>query len=309
MRKPLISIISINYNSLEVTCEMLDSVRENSYKNVEIIVVDNASKKCPESFLNEHYPEAKVIISKENLGFAGGNNLGIKESKGEYFFFLNNDAVLTNGALEQMLELFDTNKKLGVVSPKICYFKNDLTQNEDLIQYAGTTFVHPVTARNRTIGEKELDKNQFTTAAETAYAHGCAMLVKEEVLTKVGMMPEDFFLYYEELDWCEQIRKAGFEIYVEPNAKVYHKESYSVQKISALKTYYINRNRILFMRRHRSSMELAGFFAFLTFFTIPKNALILLLKRDFINLKAFFRAINWHLTEGRNIEKPEPLFV
>lgn len=301
---PLISIISINYNSIEVTCEMIDSVRTNSYKNVEVIVVDNASKECPKEFLNTNYPEVKVITSKENLGFAGGNNLGIRESNGTYFFFLNNDAVLTNGALEKMLALFESNPKLGIVSPKICYFRSDTQSKEDLIQYAGTTMVHPVTARNETIGEKELDRNQYTVAKETAYAHGCAMLVKQEVLTKVGMMPEDFFLYYEELDWCEQIRKAGFEIYVEPNAKVYHKESYSVQKISALKTYYINRNRILFMRRHRSNKELAGFYFFLTFFTIPKNALVLLLKRDFVNFNAFFRAIKWHLTEGKNIQKP-----
>jgi GT2 family glycosyltransferase len=304
---PLISIISINYNSLEVTCEMLDSVRVNSYKNVEVIVVDNASKECPKEFLNANYPEAKVIRSEDNLGFAGGNNIGIRESNGEYLFFLNNDAVLTNGALEKMLALFESNPKLGIVSPKICYFKSDVASDEDLIQYAGTTMVHPVTARNQTIGEKELDKNQYTTAKETAYAHGCAMLVKEEVLTTVGLMPEDFFLYYEELDWCEQIRKAGYDIYVEPNATVYHKESYSVQKISALKTYYINRNRILFMRRHRSTTELAGFYFFLTFFTIPKNALTLLLKRDFVNFKAFFRAIKWHLTEGKNIQKPAPI--
>ena len=280
---------------------MIESVRANSYKNVEVIVVDNASKVCPKEFLNTNYPEVKVISSDKNLGFAGGNNLGIKASNGEYLFFLNNDAVLTDGALEKMLALFDSNPELGVVSPKICYFKNDEEVKEDLIQYAGTTQVHPITARNQTIGEKELDKNQYTEARQTAYAHGCAMLIKEEVLTTVGMMPEDFFLYYEELDWCEQIRKAGYDIYVEPNAKVYHKESYSVQKISALKTYYINRNRILFMRRHRTNKQLAGFFLFLTFFTIPKNALMLLLKRDFANFKAFFRAINWHLTEGKNL--------
>ncbi|MFT6357046.1 MAG: GT2 family glycosyltransferase [Saprospiraceae bacterium] len=287
---------------------MLDSVRVNSYKNVAIIVVDNASRECPKVFLKANYPEVKVIRSEENLGFAGGNNIGIRESNGEYFFFLNNDAVLTNGALEKMLALFDSNPKLGIVSPKICYFKSDISSDEDLIQYAGATMVHPVTARNQTIGEKELDKNQYSVAKETAYAHGCAMLVKKEVLIKVGLMPEDFFLYYEELDWCEQIRKAGYEIYVEPNATVYHKESYSVKKNSALKTYYINRNRILFMRRHRSAKELAGFYFFLAFFTIPKNALMLLLKRDFINFKAFFRAINWHLTEGRKIQKPVSIF-
>ena len=303
-QQPLVSIISINFNSLEVTSEMIDSVLNNSYKNIELIVVDNASKECPKQFLETNYPEVKVILSKENLGFAGGNNLGIRACNGKFILFLNNDAVLTDGCIERMLALFKQRPNLGIISPKICYFNTANAPQKDLIQYVGTTAVHPITARNKTIGEGELDCDQFTHPTPTAYAHGCAMMIKEEILTEVGMMSEDFFLYYEELDWCERIRQAGYEIFVEPNAKVYHKESYSVQKISALKTYFINRNRILFMRRHRRPWELVGFYIFLMFFTIPKNAIRLLVNRDFANFKAFFKAIYWHFTEGKTITKP-----
>lgn len=310
--KPLVSIITVNYNGLEVSCEMLDSVRRNSYSNLEIIVVDNASEKSPKNHLNKHYPEVKVIESKENLGFAGGNNLGIRKAQGDYLFFLNNDAELTDGAVESMLSVFENDPKIGVVSPKICFHNGESVHKSgspsfDILQYVGMTNVHFLTARNRTIGSLETDKNQYKNIAKTAYAHGAAMMVKREVIERVGMMPEEFFLYYEELDWCEQIRRAGYKIYVQPNAKIYHKESISVGKFSTLKTYYINRNRILFMRRNRQNWQVACFCLFLLIFTIPKNSLLYILKGDFANLKAFWRAIFWNVkdrfAQNRNILK------
>jgi GT2 family glycosyltransferase len=294
---PLITIITVNYNQLQFTCALLDSIRRNSYKNVETYVVDNASKENPAAHLAEYYPEVKVIVSKENLGFAGGNNLAVKEAEGDYLFFINNDAELTDGCLEKLIALYDARPKLGMVSPLICYYK-DMHPNElDLIQYAGTTPVHPVTARNRTIGEKELDKGQFSAAMQTAYSHGAAMMVKKEVLTTVGLMANDFFLYYEELDWCARIKKAGYEIFIEPNAKIYHKESVSVGPMSTLKTYYLNRNRIYFMRRNMGILPLIGFFFFLILFTIPKNVIVFALKGKISHLKAFLKAVWWNVKD------------
>ena len=301
-KTPLISIISVNYNGLDVTCEMIESVRKNSYSNFEIIVVDNASKESPKAYLNKHYPEVKVIESKENLGFSGGNNLGIEICKGDYIFLLNNDAELTNEAMESMLTLFEQVSNLGVVSPKICFYKGESDKNSDsasfdLLQYVGTTPVHNLTARNETIGYLENDKNQYQNPKPTAYAHGAAMVLKREVIEEVGMMPEEFFLYYEELDWCEQIRRAGYEIYVQPTAKIYPKESISVGKFSTLKTYYINRNRILFMRRNRQDWQVAVFCLFLIFVVLPKNSFQFILKRDFKNLKSFWSALGWNLKD------------
>ncbi|MEO1264007.1 MAG: glycosyltransferase family 2 protein [Bacteroidota bacterium] len=299
--KPLISIISVNYNELEVTCEMIESIRNNSYSNVEIIVVDNASRKNPEAYLKKHYPEVKFIRSEKNLGFAGGNNLGIQESTGDFLFFLNNDAELTSGALETLLEVFVKFPRAGVASPKICYYIARPSSGPDVIQYVGATHVNSFTARNSILGEGEDDNGQYRQLKRTAYAHGAAMMVPRKVISKIGMLPEDFFLYYEELDWCEQMKRAGFEVFVEPNAKVYHKESYSVNKVSALKTYYLNRNRILFMQRNRSGLQLAAFGVFLLFFTIPKNTLLFVLKNDWVNLKAFYQAILWHLQKPKKL--------
>ena len=297
----LISIISINYNSLDVTCEMIESVRRQDYKHVEVIVVDNASDENPESYIRERFPEVIFIRSEHNLGFSGGNNLGIQVASGDFLFFLNNDAELTDGCLESLHALFQRFPRAGIASPKICYYNAEPGSQPDVIQYAGTTHVHPLTARNSTFGQGAIDNGQFPVASTTAYAHGAAMMVPRKVIDRVGKMPEVFFLYYEELDWSEQIRRAGYEVYIEPNAKVYHKESYSVAKINALKTYYLNRNRILFVRRNRSLVQLAIFSVFFTLVTFPKNVLSYILKGEIAQLKSFLKAISWHFSTAENI--------
>ena len=296
MRKqPLISIITVNYNGLALTTELLNSIRRISYTNIEIFVVDNASHENPQSFLAQHYPEVQCIRSEQNLGFAGGNNLAVHQAKGDFLFFINNDTEMTEGCLNRLITTFDSQPKAGLVSPMICYFNESKTVKSDLIQYAGMTQVHALTARNATIGEKKLDKGQFSEPQKTAYGHGAAMMIRREVIEKSGVMFNDFFLYYEELDWCERIRKAGFEIWIEPRAKVYHKESASVGALSTLKTYYLNRNRIYFMRRNFSGLPFFGFSLFLTFVTIPKNILLFLLRGQFDHAKVFLKAVFWNV--------------
>lgn len=304
---PLVSLITINYNSLEVTTEMLDSVRKLQYPNLEVIVVDNASTENPELTLKTKYPEITFIRSEKNLGFSGGNNLGIKASSGEFLYFINNDTELIEGSIELLLDLFKKVDNLGAVSPLIYHHPEVHDNSGELIQYAGTTPVNPMTARNQTIGEGEIDTGQFDHPYPTAYVHGAAMMIPRKVVEKVGMMPEEFFLYYEELDWSEQIRNQGFQIYVEPRAKIYHKESVSVGKMSTLKTFYLTRNRILFTRRNQSGFNILLFSLFLIFFTIPKNLILYLIKGEWSHAKVFLKAIFWHLkSESKNAFNPLP---
>lgn len=294
-KQPLISLITVNYNGLDLTVELLNSIRKLTYSNLEIFVVDNASRENPQTFLTQHYPEVHVIRSEQNLGFAGGNNLAVRQAKGDYLFFVNNDAEITEGCLDRLISLFDQHPKAGMVSPMICYFNESKSAEADLIQYVGMTQVNALTARNSTVGEKEWDKGQFSKPQKTAYGHGAAMMVRREVIENIGVMFEDFFLYYEELDWCERIRQAGFEIWVEPRAKIYHKESATVGTMSTMKTYYLNRNRIYFMRRNFKGLAFIGFSLFLTFVTIPKNILQFLLRGQFDHAKAFLKAVFWHI--------------
>ncbi len=292
----MVSIITVNFNQLSVTCDLLESIRRQDFQNLEVIVVDNASRENPAAHLAAHFPEVKFIRSEKNLGFAGGNNLGIREATGDFLFFINNDTELSVGCVQKLVDLLSENPKIGMVSPLILYFSE-----KTKIQYAGMTAVNPLTARNRTVGQMETNLGQFSKPEKTAYAHGAAMMMPRSVLQKVGEMPDDFFLYYEELDWCEQIRRAGFEIWVEPRAHIFHKESLTVSKLGALKTYFLNRNRVLFMRRNfGGGLRILPFYLFLFFVAMPKNALQFLLRGETDNLKAFLQGVFWNFFPHKN---------
>lgn len=291
--EPLISIITINYNQLQYTCELLESIRKSTYYNREVIVVDNASQENPEAMLRERFPEVKIIISQENLGFAGGNNLGIAAAKGKYLFFLNNDTEVTPDTFHPLVELFETTSDAGAASPKIVYHNSGET-----IQYVGCSSVNPYTGRNHREGFKEKDRGQYDATRATELAHGAAMMVPKKVVDVVGPMPELFFLYYEELDWCESIKKAGYTIYVVPKSKIYHKESMSVGKNSTLKTYYMTRSRLLFMRRNTNGLVKISWIVFFILFSIPKNSIAYILRREGAHLLAFWKATFWNVTHS-----------
>lgn len=289
--KPLVSIITINYNESEVTLDLLQSIRRLTYPNYEIIVVDNASPNDNPDNIKEKYPEVNLIKSKENLGFAGGNNLGVKQAKGDYLLFINNDTIVPKGFIEPLVETLQENKNIGMVSPKI-KFHWDPT----LIQYAGYTPMSHWTIRNNSIGYHQKDNGDFDKAGETQSIHGAAMMIPKTVVENVGMMTEIYFLYYEEHDWAEMVKRAGYKIYYQPKSHILHKESVSTGKFSPLKTYYISRNRILFARRNFKPFQLFISLLFQCFVSIPKNTLVFIIKREFEHLRAFWRAISWNLT-------------
>lgn len=288
---PLISIITVNYKQTDVTLLLLESLRKCTYPNLEIIVVDNGSGQGMEPILRARYPEVLCITSVDNLGFAGGNNLGIQKSKGKYLFFINNDTEVEPNFLEPMVELMEKDPSIGLVSPKIIYFDTD-----HLIQYAGSTGINPFTGRGEKIGSFVKDTGQYNSTYETGLGHGAAMMIPRSVIGKVGMMPDIFFLYYEEHDWCEAIKRAGYKVFYVGQSLVYHKESVSVGKTSTLKTFYMTRNRILFLRRNNKFFALTSSLLFFTFLTVPKNTLKYILKANWDHLKAFYKGIGWNLT-------------
>lgn len=248
-----LSIITVNYNGLKDTCALIDTIPFDEY-SLEVIVVDNASKEDEASIIAERYPQVRVIRSDQNLGFAGGNNLGIKAARGKYLYLINNDTVLWmeedgpksgEQIFQPLIARLQSSPKAGVVCPKIKF-----AWGKHPIQYAGYTPLSPITVRNRAIGFGEHDYGQFQVARPTPYAHGAAMMLKRETIEKAGLMPECYFLYYEELDWSEMIRRAGYKIWYEPASIIYHKESQTTGQNSPLRCYYITRNRLLFAKRN-----------------------------------------------------------
>ena len=212
---------------------------------MEVIVVDNASKEDEVCIISERYPQVKVIRSEKNLGFAGGNNLGIKEAKGDYILLINNDTYFKDFNIDNLINRLESSDKIGIVCPKLRFSWGCCP-----IQYTGYTPLSNITLRNRAIGFGEEDNGQYEEAHPTPYAHGAAMLIKREAIKKVGLMPECFFLYYEEIDWSMMFTRAGYEIWYDPSCTVYHKESQTTGQNSPLRTYYITRNRLLLVKRN-----------------------------------------------------------
>lgn len=252
-----VSIITINYNGLEDTCALIESIPFN--ENMEVIVVDNASNNLEAETIAQRYPQVKVIQSKHNLGFAGGNNLGIQTAQGKYIFLINNDTVFKDFNIQSLINRIESSSDIAIVCPKICF-----AWGNHPIQYAGYTKLSSITIRNHAIGFNKEDHGQFDTAHPTLYAHGAAMLIRREAIDKVGMMPECFFLYYEELDWSMMFNRTGYQIWYEPKCTIYHKESQATGQNSPMRIYYITRNRLLLVQRNPKEFNqtLAYFYLF-----------------------------------------------
>ncbi len=292
---PLVSIITLNWNQAEVTCEFLESTKKLTYKNYEILVCDMNSDIDPVDKINSlHFPRTRVLRSEKNLGFAAGNNWGMRQAKGDFMFIVNNDTEVTPNLLEVLLEPFFKDPTIGVVCPKIRFH-----HHPTIIQYAGFNPINTLTGRTTAVGNKEEDKGQHDQSGFTHGAHGCAMMVRKEVIDKVGMFPEKFFLYYEEWDWSARILKAGYKIYYQAKGLIFHKESISVGKENPMKVYYQTRNRILYMRRNTGFWEFFAFTLFFTFAAIPKAVLKYLFKGQFKFLKSFLKGVFWNLSNSK----------
>jgi hypothetical protein len=266
----------------------LISLLEITYPNFEVIIVDNDSGDEEVARLNISDPKVRLIRSFFNLGFAGGNNLGIQYALGDYFLFLNNDTEVPRNFLEPLLNVFQEHPDAGAVSPKIKFFSSP-----QIIQYAGYSKMNPVTLRMHAFGSRKEDTGKYDRLTTTWCAHGCAMMVPRAVVGKVGKWPEEYFLYYEEHDWSSSIKRAGYNIYFQPQSTVFHKESLSIDKSSPRKVYYLNRNRILFMKKNLNCLCKILAILYLLLISIPRNTLRFLFLQNKGYLKAYFEALTW----------------
>lgn len=249
--KDLISFITICYNGFSDTCDLIDSLQNNiTSVAYEIVVVDNASLTDEALRLQHKYPSITAIRSSVNLGFSGGNNLGMKNAKGNYFFFINNDTLVADDKLAILVDRFRNNPDIGGISPKIKF-----AYTPQLVQYAGFTPLTAITLRNKTIGYGTPDCDALNHPYPTPYLHGAAMMVKREVADRVGAMPEIYFLCYEEIEWSTRMTKHGYELWYDPHWTIYHKESRSMGSLSQLQIFFLTRNRMLYAWRNRKSVQ------------------------------------------------------
>lgn len=239
----LITLITVNYNHSNLTLDLMHSLNALNEEGFELIIVDNGSKVPFNTDIEVGFPY-RVIHTGSNLGFAGGNEVGMKLAKGEYLYLINNDTEIHMPFVDPIVSTFKKYPNLGMLSTLIRFY------DTRLLQYAGATNLSSITLRNEGIGSGAKDSSPYKGYRETGFIHGASVVVPKQVYERVGGMWEPFFLYYEEYDWCARIKQAGYNVGVLGDVEILHKESASVGRMSPLKIKYMTRNRILFARRN-----------------------------------------------------------
>jgi len=282
-----VAIVILNYKNPSDTIECVKSIQCSSYKDYNIFIVDNNSMDGSFEHLAKIYPQYQVYETGNNGGYAAGNNFAIKialKQNYDYVAIVNNDVIVEKDTLKTLVDYLNKNCQVGVVGPKICNYPDT-----EIIQSMGFRVILEK-GRTPAINEGKRASSIHTIVNCDALC-GAFMLIRKEVFFKAGLLPELYFLFYEETDWCLHVKKCGFLIQSIPNSVVYHKGSASIDKVSGLKLYYMSRNAALFVRRNGSNFQFFIYILYI-FFRTPYR---ILMRRenyhDVLSIKGFLKGL------------------
>jgi GT2 family glycosyltransferase len=288
--QPRIGIVLVNLNGYEDTARCLQSLATIAYSNVEVIVVDNGSRDGSGSRLQVEFPEVTHIHSRENLGFTGGNNLGIEhamENGCDHVLLLNNDTIVTPEFLRPLVARLQSSEKIAAVSGKIYYAPETRDGQSDVIWYAGSFRKWHMGFHH--YGVEEHDTGKFETPREIPYASGCLMLMRGSVIQEIGPLSPEYFIYWEEADWCQRARSAGYVCIYEPTSIIYHNfKSAALGLETPFHMYMQYRNAFIYAHKHYHGIERIRYWMFYPIYIAYRVYLDLRAK----NLRAA-RAILW----------------
>ena len=268
MQQPKVFITILVYNNYKDTKECLQSLANITYRNYQVILVDNGSTDGSVRKLQQEYPALNYIFNKNNLGFAGGVNEGIQYSMGikaDYILLLNNDVIVDKEFLNPLVATAEKNSCIGIVGSKIYYYGNPKTLN-----FAGGK-INLWKGLAPHIGSGELDTGQYENPTEEDFQDGCSILIKKDVINKIGLFDKTFFLYSEEVDFCCRAKKAGFKIIYVPQSKVWHKISVTAGgRESLISIYHGTKSRLIFMRKNSQIYHWFVFLPYVTYYSCRK---------------------------------------
>jgi len=238
---PLVSIIIVNWNSRENLKECLESLFKISYKNYEVIMVDNGSTDDSVKFVEKKFPKVIIVKSKVNLGFAGGNNLGFRESRGKYILLLNNDTIVPPNFLGKLVDFMKKRSDVGIVQPRILFHRPN-TDLHHKINSVGSFFLSTGFLYHLDYGKKDYKKN---TPYEILSAYGACFLARKSLIDKIGLFDDNYFAYFEETDLSQRVWLSGSKVMVDPSSTIYHKGAKTSQKLpTAFIQYHSFKNRL-----------------------------------------------------------------
>lgn len=291
-----ISIILLNYNGVKDTKECINSIitnqENNKQFNYDIIVVDNNSSDNSIVELKK-IDYIKLIELKNNGGFAFGNNIGIKyalDNGADYIFLLNNDTIITKDCISKLYNEIKKHEDIGIIGARVMFY-----DNKNLINYydgkinwfKGTATIN---------GKSKIYKEKNKQFIYTNFMTGCCMLIRRKVLDKVGLLPEEYFMYYEDVDFCVQVQKAGYKLGVCLDSIIYHKESSSSGGAgSPFAIQWNTRNRLIFIKKYKCYGILTKLFFYAT-------RVLVMLKYFIKGQREQLKAIIIGINEGRKFK-------
>lgn len=257
MSFPKVGIIILNWNGKEDTLQCLQSLKNIKYPNYKIFLVDNGSTDNSIFSIRQQYPSIDIIENHKNLGFAEGNNIGIKKALKEnmdYILLLNNDTIVDFLFLDELIKVIESDETIGVIGPTIYFMKP-----EHKIQSAGVR-INWFTSKNYIITSLERTKK---TPKDIDYVSGCALLAKRKVFENIGYLNKNYFAYWEEADWCVRAKNSSYTIMHAPKSKIWHKGGATSKKINGFCEYHRTRNMFWFMKEHATFIQ---YFSFIVYF-------------------------------------------
>ena len=297
---PKVSIIILNWNGLKDTIECLESLKKITYPNYEVVVVDNGSAGDDVKILREKFGNyIHIIENDKNYGYTGGNNIGMRfclaNSQPDYLLILNNDIVGDPGFLTELIKVAQAEPSIVIVGPKVYYY-----DFPNRIQSAGCR-INMWSGQVSLIGTKQIDDGQYNELREVDYVHGCCLLIKRDVISRIGLFDESYFCYWDETDYCTRAREAGYKLVYVPEAKVWHKvpmkeklwdRTPTIGKAAGLLYYYMARNNFKFMRKHTTKPQYISFLIyFFCYYVWLTSGICLLYHRDIRKLAGFYRGV------------------
>lgn len=250
--KPKVFIVILNFNSYEDTIQCVNSLKKVQYDNFEVVIVDNASKDNSYERLISEIPDYSIIRSEKNLGYANGNNIGIKyalDNGADYVCILNNDVEVEQNFLSKLVEVMESDRSIGMTGPCICEFGK-----RDIIQAMGAT-VSLYTGVTSGINKGKYYSKVEKENLQVNCLYGTCFVIRREVFEKISLIPEDYFLFFEETEFCVKAKNSGFKLVCVYDSVVYHKGSSTIKKFQGLYYFFINRNRVIFIRRNSNTFQ------------------------------------------------------
>jgi GT2 family glycosyltransferase len=241
---PRVAIVVLNWRQVEDTLACLESLRSLDYPSYHVVVVDNGSADGSAERIRDRFADVTLIENARNLGFAGGNNIGINHAirgDADYVLLLNSDTVVSPDLLQELVKVAESDQRIGMLGPTIYYH-----HKSNVIWSAGGTLSRYGEPGHLRVNE--VDEVPGEAIRDVDYVTGCAIMVKRSVIEQVGLLDERFFIYFEEAEWCSRARHAGFRVIYVPRARMWHKIQMDARNQSRRYLYFMARNRLLYLR-------------------------------------------------------------